>query len=434
LTSGPFKLRSTAPGSPPTDADLFATVTRGMPGSPMPSFAFLTDRDRRAVVQYVKSLSPTIAARGGRSIPVRMPPAPPLTPAAITSGKAVYARLQCAGCHGAEGRGDGPAASALRDEHGFPLRPRAFTAGVFKGGATSRDIYLRTVTGLDGTPMTAMPKGHATVTELWHLAYYIQSLRRAPAGAPVVRDLKDGVIVSVREWQGLSLEDPLSAVWDSAPAHTVPLNALSSLSGSASEMTVRSLNDGERIAFLLEWADVTPNTETARPQDFRDGAAIQFLRGDGNAFIGMGDRNTEVNIWHWKADWQIQVDRGKRRETSEVYPWMIKNNDPAPAASGREAGNLSSLAQRSTPVEDANARGFGTLTAKPVAQQRVMGRGVWSDGRWRVVFIRALAAPVDGFVNGQAVRVTFAVWDGARRDRAAQKAISTGYQLKVEGQ
>src|SRR5688572_25141528 len=57
FSAGLFKIQSTPPGSPPTDEDLFQTVTRGMPGSSMPSFTYLSEQDRKEVVQYVKQLT-----------------------------------------------------------------------------------------------------------------------------------------------------------------------------------------------------------------------------------------------------------------------------------------------------------------------------------------------------------------------------------------
>ena len=41
FTDGLFKIRTTPGGFPPTNQDLFNTITNGMPGSAMPGFAFL---------------------------------------------------------------------------------------------------------------------------------------------------------------------------------------------------------------------------------------------------------------------------------------------------------------------------------------------------------------------------------------------------------
>jgi cytochrome c oxidase cbb3-type subunit 2 len=72
-------------------------------------------------------------------------------------GRAVYAR-RCAGCHGLEGDGNGPAATFLSP------RPRDFTAGVFKfrttpsGVLPTDDDLFRTVS--HGIRWTAMPPWH----------------------------------------------------------------------------------------------------------------------------------------------------------------------------------------------------------------------------------------------------------------------------------
>jgi len=43
----------------PTDQDLFSTLTRGMPGSAMPSWGHLPGKQRWALVYYIKSLAET---------------------------------------------------------------------------------------------------------------------------------------------------------------------------------------------------------------------------------------------------------------------------------------------------------------------------------------------------------------------------------------
>src|SRR5690242_20570193 len=44
FNAGLFKIKSTPGMALPTDEDLFNTVTRGMPGSSMPSFTYLTEK------------------------------------------------------------------------------------------------------------------------------------------------------------------------------------------------------------------------------------------------------------------------------------------------------------------------------------------------------------------------------------------------------
>lgn len=54
---GLFKFKRTAATLPPTDEDLRTIIARGIPGTRMPSFSQLSDRERTALVQYVRYLS-----------------------------------------------------------------------------------------------------------------------------------------------------------------------------------------------------------------------------------------------------------------------------------------------------------------------------------------------------------------------------------------
>src|SRR5215831_19046537 len=66
FSAGLFKIKSTPGTALPTDEDLFNTVTRGMPGSSMPSFTYLTEQERRDAVQYIKHLTAYTDASGKR--------------------------------------------------------------------------------------------------------------------------------------------------------------------------------------------------------------------------------------------------------------------------------------------------------------------------------------------------------------------------------
>src|SRR5262245_59720348 len=56
FTTGQFRIISTW-DNVPTDEDLFRTISRGMPGSAMPSWAHLSEDTRWGLVHYVKSFS-----------------------------------------------------------------------------------------------------------------------------------------------------------------------------------------------------------------------------------------------------------------------------------------------------------------------------------------------------------------------------------------
>ena len=101
----------------------------------------------------------------------------------------------------------------------------------------------------------------------------------------------------------------------------------------------------------------------------------------------------------------------------------------------RAAGNLFAADKRTSPVEDLNAVGFGTLEGQPASEQNVTGHGVWKAGKWRVTFVRDLATKYDGdeqFKIGATIPVSFGVWAGEHGDRDGQKAVSTWFNLKLE--
>jgi cytochrome c oxidase cbb3-type subunit 2 len=180
FTLGTFKFRSTRSGAAPTDDDLFRTITQGVAGETgamMPSFAALPEGDRRALVAVVKKF----AGIDKPGAPIRVPPEPARRN--LELGARVYERLQCAACHGADGRGDGPSSLTLRDDQKRRIWTPDLTKGIHKRGDRAADIYLSFATGIDGTPMPSYAD-KASVEELWALTHYVQSLAKNPATEP----------------------------------------------------------------------------------------------------------------------------------------------------------------------------------------------------------------------------------------------------------
>jgi cytochrome c oxidase cbb3-type subunit 2 len=170
-----FKVRSTPSGSLPSDEDLLRTLAIGLPGSSMIGFgALLSDDALRALVLEVKARCVRFAEEKPDA-PSASGAAPLYEAASVERGAAVYRRERCASCHGEAGRGDGPAARALKDLAGRALRPRDHTRGVFRSGFGRADLYRAFSTGLDGTPMPALPASVAA-RDRWDLAHYLVSL------------------------------------------------------------------------------------------------------------------------------------------------------------------------------------------------------------------------------------------------------------------
>jgi len=188
---------------------------------------------------------------------------------------------------------------------------------------------------------------------------------------------------------------------------------------AARALTVRSVHNGTEIAFLLEWQDNTKN-DRLTPGTFRDGVAIGLPLGDAPAFFCMGQLDHYINIWHWKADWQSDIDRRAAR-TSEKKEGGVRTFEVIP--------------RRVSSVEDLIGGGFSTLTTKE-RQGRVQGQAIWRDGVWHVVMRRPLVSEGQEneatLVPGRVQTVSFAVWNGENKERNGQKAVAPWFQLSID--
>ena len=97
------------------------------------------------------------------------------TPELVTKGKQLFL-VNCASCHGPEGKGDGERAAELNP------KPRNYHTEKFKFGETSPQIY-KTLT--DGSPGTSMPAFALLPAEdRWALVHYVRSLIPNPPPDP----------------------------------------------------------------------------------------------------------------------------------------------------------------------------------------------------------------------------------------------------------
>ncbi len=193
-------------------------------------------------------------------------------------------------------------------------------------------------------------------------------------------------------------DDPSGKAWATAPVSKFPLAPQVHWQAriqevTVNDVTVRALHDGERIAIMLEYADPT--------QDADDAAALEFMVGDKKAHFAHGQPMLQVeggpvNIWYWK------------------------NKD------GKGV--------------DMSAQGFGTLKVQD--SQDVRAKGAYGDGKWKVVFTRALStADLEQdtqITPGDFINIAFAVWDGKKdetgqiKEKGSQKAVSSWWYFRAE--
>lgn len=182
FTRGTYRFRMTPAGIPPSEDDLIRTISLGVRGTHMPAWRGALTRSQIATLaRYLMTLSDAFWTEAAPQPPLDIPAEPAYDVRSVERGKALFAKMSCATCHGIAGDGNGPAAKTLKDDWGHPIQAADFTAGAFKGGCCGAAVYRAISTGLAGTPMPAFG-GAMTPAERWDLVHYIMSLgRRRPA-------------------------------------------------------------------------------------------------------------------------------------------------------------------------------------------------------------------------------------------------------------
>lgn len=204
---GLFKFTTTPYGYRPRRDDLLRTIRKGIPGTSMPAFHLLPEKEIQAVVDWLLVLThrgeletqlvntakedeevdlesvpetiETILARWEQvdeAVVLAATPQPKFKAEHISAGKQAFLTRGCAKCHGEDGRGQTPdnLRGDLKDVWGHPTRAADLTSGMLRGGQEPMDVYRRIVAGINGTPMPGFQQALATEPEtIWNLVAYV---------------------------------------------------------------------------------------------------------------------------------------------------------------------------------------------------------------------------------------------------------------------
>jgi len=442
--TGRFRLVSTTNGVP-SQEDLMATLRRGMPGSAMPSWSWLTEAELAQLATHVRHLAEvgmgerlmretdlTSAAATARAIERLTPgdPLPPVAPATpdaatLALGERVYAE-SCAGCHGDDGRGFPEPAW---NEDGELNWARDFTAGFLKGGASHAALADRIRAGLPGS---AMPPTRLADDELAALVAHVRSLIPEGSSKRLVQRRKR---LRARRVSGSFLDEPgADSLWVMSDSIEVVLAPLWWRDESVLSATLSAIHDGDQIALRVRWRDATGETRLYSDAHRPDGVALQFTAADAPPLFGMGSAEHPTSIWHWRS---LRLDEvAGALDLMDPTPHVLDRSPRSPATADVPVyRRVEGVPPVSRSVDELSARGVERARETPRLPADVDVHPRWRNGAWEVVFLRALE-PADGsgtsFAVGSTLQVACAVWNGAAGDERAQKSISIWHELVIE--
>ena len=386
FTSGIYKIRSTA-NKIPTDKDIFDVITYGMPGTSMPPWSVLPEKDRWNLVAYLK----TFAADKFKEAPKKqeLPKEVASSAESIKRGKEMFEAIECHKCHGTEGRGDGPSRPELKDEWGHPIAPANLTKRwTFRGGAGRTDIATRLAAGVLGTPMPAFIDSVEKPEDIWHVTNYVLSLGpESPTYATLLTAsaVKDAIP-----------DDANAEFWRKIPAQNIPLMGQvivdpRNFNPAIDLVSVRAAYNDQEIAFQLSWDDPT-QTQPDGKQVFADVVALQFpptvSAGTERPYFLMGDSSDAI--------YQLRWENGKG-------------------------------------ATEVTANGPGKVSE--LQGSEATAKGVYQNGQYRIVIKRPLASKDANrltFRPGVFTPVALQAWDGGAGETGTKMSLTSWYYLRLE--
>ncbi len=386
LTSGIYKIRSTA-NKVPTDKDLFDVITYGMPGTSMPPWSVLPEKDRWNLIAYVKSFAPEKFKEAPKK--QDLPKEVASSAESIKRGKEMFEAIECNKCHGADGRADGPSRPELKDEWGQSIAPTNLTKRwTFRGGASRADIATRLATGILGTPMPSFIDSVEKPDDIWHVTNYIASLGpESPSYA---------TLLTASAVKNPIPDDPNVAFWRTMPPQNIPLMGQvimdpRNFNPAIDIVAVRAAYNDQEIAFQLTWDDPTPSQPDGK-QVAADVVALQFPPSVGTGterpYFLMGDASEAV--------YQLRWEYGKG-------------------------------------VVEATANGPGKIAV--LEGSEATAKGVFQNGQYRVVIKRPLVSKDANrltFRPGVFTPIAFQAWDGGAGETGTKMSLTSWYYLRLE--
>jgi DMSO reductase family type II enzyme heme b subunit len=441
FTGAIFKIRLTASGQLPTDADFMQAIDLGLLGTAMPGWKTrLTDRERRDVMAYIKTFSAFFADTSQRSTPLQFGKAPGGGTSAegLRIGRQFYDSLACRKCHGDRGRGDGPSAPTLHDDADFPIFAADLTQNWrFRGGGAVEDIYHRLRTGIDGTPMPSfsdlIDQKILTEEELWRLAQYVRSL--SPERPPEVRD-----VIHAAQLARPVPVSPNDSAWSRVERYWFPLvgqviHKPRWFAPAVSGVWVQAVHDGKSLALRVSWDDRSQSPDSAWLEF--TGRVLETVASDDSTprAIDAGSGGAPA-LWPDRLAVQFPLALPEGPQAME-RPYFLMGSTTQPVYQWRwTSGPLEDTLSVAAVGAGAAGLARGIERFDPLVGAPLSAQAVFDQGEWRVVFTRSLATADTSnqlqFRAGRAIPVAFFAWDGSNGETGPRMAVSSWYFLSLD--
>lgn len=454
FTAGKYKIRSTPNGTLPTDADLRAVIRDGIPATAMPAFPELSETEVTNLVYYLKSFAEDdFSDPSAYGEAFDFPDPPPFSEDSLETGFQTYIQIGCAQCHGELGRGDGSTAPTLRDDWGHFIRAADLTMPwTFRAGGTREAIFKTLTTGFNGTPMPGFADG-LSQEQRWQIVDWIVAQAEGRTEAPYTNLLK-----AVGTTADLSFEQGLAEVrkaFDEAPPALFPIIGQIMEPGrafhpSAVAVEVRSVYDGDEIAFLVTWHDMKAEVSG------RNGPDLEVPLDEETTGLPVAEQAeaaqaVETDIWGNPIGGEPAP-----QPAAPADPWAQDPGAAAAAAAAVPESEFSDAVAIQWPVElrPGVAKPYFLLgdpqypvhlwfvdLARPDQVQVWEGRGSanltqaageppevlvgYDRGEWAVAFKRPRRVTSGvAFAEGEFVPVAFSVWDGFAGERGSKRGLT----------
>jgi mono/diheme cytochrome c family protein len=448
FTTGKFKVRTTPTGALPTHQDLVNIIRRGMPYTSMPAWPNLADQDVSNLAYFIKSFSSDFSNPEIVPQPVPLPSAPNVTKESVELGKKLYEETGCVKCHGTLGRGDGPSASTLKDDWGYPVRAADLAQSwTFRGGSSREDIFRTMSTGFNGTPMPGFVDA-LTPEQRWAITDHIVSL--SGSDGPRYTNL----VIAKHALEPIDLAKG-AANFASAAVARFPIVGQIMEPGRAfhpptTSVTVQAIYDTESIALLVRWHDMSAEKSGQNgpslpvpPEEEEEVAVVPGGEGGGASAGAEGGvfGDAEVAPTPDAQDPFAEAEAAPAAPASEFsdavaiqFPSQVPTDARKPYFIFGDAQNAVDLwffdLARSEPLQF-TGRGSGDIA--PNATGDLTGVASYDQGEWSVIFKRPLrAASGAPFSPREFMPVAFSVWDGSSRERGNRRGLTMWYSLYLE--